>query len=186
MIAIDPLTPRGHRLALVCAAALLLAACALPRCAHADPAAHPIVQRRVAQAWPEIEVAADLAGIPPAIFAALLACESGLDRTAISADGEDHGAGQLRLRWWRSWLAGEGFHADDVYGPDALEIVGRAMRFVAWRYDAVGWRGLLCIWAVGPKGRDGTHPACQRRIRRLELLGVVFSTSTLFALEANQ
>ena len=69
-----PHPPRGHRLALACAAALLLTACALPRCVHADPAAHPIVQRRVAQAWPEIEVAVDIAGIPPAIFAALLAC----------------------------------------------------------------------------------------------------------------
>ena len=127
---------------------------------------HPAVDGgtldRLGELRAEIDVAADQAGLEPAVLAAVLVGETGV--RPLVTDGQHFGIAQMRLFFWRHWLAGAGWHPDDLDDPVwGTVIVGEALAFLRWRHGARDNDELLCDWACGPS----------RHFRRCAYLGKV-------------
>lgn len=133
--------------ALLLAGALAVAVALAPRLAHGVPLA-PEVAARCTDLWPEIEVAADLAGLPPTTMAALLIEESGC--SAIEGWYEDvTGTGQVSWPVWRHLLAAEGFTSADLLDPSwGTLAAGRVLQAIRERWQLPDWQ-LLCAYSDG-------------------------------------
>lgn len=119
----------------------------------------PETQARIAEAWPEIEVAAAEAGLEPRTLAALLVVESRL----LPVEGklaDVHGLGQVSWSWWGDTLRGEGYDLADLYHPTqgilAAGLVLGRMRL--WFGPMADWR-LLCLWSDGTQA-TGYRESC--------------------------
>lgn len=111
----------------------------------------PATAGRLDAAWPEIEVAADLAQVEPELLAGLLAHETRMQ--PLAARGH-RGPGQIAVRWWGAWLAGEGLDADDLDDPVVgVLAVGRALLTLRLAWGLATDAQLLCVWGSGPSAR---------------------------------
>lgn len=140
------LTPPPWWLGPVLAAALFSLALA-PRLAHGVPLT-PEVAARCTDLWPEIEVAADLAGLSPVTMAALLIEESGC--SPIEGWYEDvTGTGQVSWPVWGPLLAAEGWTSADLLDPVwGTLAAGRVLAAIRERWRLPDWQ-LLCAYSDG-------------------------------------
>ena len=113
-------------------------------------AARETAEARCLGLWPEIEVAADLAGISPERMAGLLMHES----KCLPVEGKRAnvtGTGQVAWYWWGPLLAPEGWTdhelLDPVWGTIAA---GRVLGAIQGRWSGLpGWR-VACTYNAGP------------------------------------
>ena len=137
--------------ALACLATLQLALASVAAAQAVDPA----TAQRLDDAWPEIIVAADLAGVEPELLAGLLVAETGF--AVLDTHDGFVGYGRMQFKWWPAWLTGEGLRRDDLDDPWlGVLAVGRALltQRIAWNLatDAQLW----AVWGSGPDGRFWT------------------------------
>jgi len=127
--------------------AIAVGVASYPRCAGGVPLT-PEVAARCTDLWPEIELAADLAGLPPATLAALLIEESGC--SPIEGWYEDvTGTGQVSWPVWAPLLAAEGWTAADLLDPVwGTLAAGRVLQAVRDRWRLPDWQ-LLCAYSDG-------------------------------------
>jgi hypothetical protein len=120
----------------------------LARDCHASPRWSPAVASRLLNAWPDVEAAAEAAGVPAAELAAMAATETGaMPREGLYAPVL--GVLQVRPSTWRRLLWGAGYDDSDLMHPvwgwyAAAEVLG----YLRHRTGLEGAR-LHCVWSDG-------------------------------------
>ena len=124
----------------------------LARDCHASPRWSPAVAARLADAWPDVEAAAEAAGVPAAELAAMAATETG----ARPIEGYYEpvlGVLQVRPSTWRRLLWGAGWDDSDLMHPVGALITGAiAGGLFVWAFTAtqVKWKidDVLGVWPL--------------------------------------
>lgn len=132
----------------VLAAPLFLVFLLAGRTAGAGAPLTPAVAARCADLGPEIEVAADLAGLPVGLVAAVLAVESGCEAVEGRL-GDVAGTGQIRWSTWGPLLAAEGWDEGDLLCPVwGTLAAGRVLGAIRERWGLPAWQ-VLCAYSDG-------------------------------------
>lgn len=104
---------------------------------------------RCLQHWPEIETAADIAGVPEPIMFGLLLRETGC-RPIEGWYADVSGPGQVSWPVMRWLLGPEGWRRDDLLDPYwGILAAGRVLGYLRERFPEKSIDQVLCIYAIG-------------------------------------
>ena len=125
---------------------LLLSAIAIP--AQASSRWTPATAQRLAAAWPDVEAAAEIAGVPASTLAAQAVTE-----TAVQPQEGWYepvlGVLQVRPSTWRRLLWGAGYDDADLMDPIwGWYASAEVMAYLRTQHDRFGPL-LLCLWSDG-------------------------------------
>jgi len=123
-----------------------------------------LIAARLLALAPEIDVAADLAGLSPAVLSALLVVETRVK----PLEGQREpvaGIGQIRWSTWAPWLAGEGLSRHDAMDPGlGVLAAGTVLAGLRAAYGPMTTGRLLCLYSCGSKALNWTDCTYSRAV----------------------
>ena len=135
-------------LAALAAAVGLACLAAIPLPVHASSRWTPAVAERLAEAWPDVEAAAEIAGVP----AVTLGAQAVTETSVLPLEGWYEpvlGVLQVRPATWRLLLWGAGYDDADLMDPIwGWYAAAEVMVYLRAQYDRDGAL-LLCLWSDG-------------------------------------
>lgn len=141
--------PSGIPLLLLVGAAFLVVLLAAYTCT-ASSRWTPETAARLSEAWPDVEAAAELAGVDALTLGAQAVTETAV-RPLEGRYAPVLGVLQVDPRVWRTLLAGAGYDSADLMHPVwGWYASAEVMAFLAARYERQGAL-LQCVWSDGLK-----------------------------------
>lgn len=162
--------PCAWALIVIVALVALYLVIVIPVTVYAETRWSPAVAQRLDQAWPDLEAAAELAGVPTVALAAQAVTETGV-RPIEGWYEPVLGVLQVRPATWRPLLAAAGYDDHDLVDPvwgwyAAAEVLGY-LRHTYRRDGAL----LQCLWSDGSAAlRYRKDCLYSRQVARLERL----------------
>jgi len=139
----------GYCVGMVVSALFSLAASLLARDCHASPRWSPAVASRLLdEAWPDVEAAAEAAGVPAVELAAMAATETGV-RSVEGRYAPVLGVLQVQPHTWRRLLWGAGWDDSDLMHPVwGWYAAAEVLIYLRSQYRREGAL-LQCLWSDG-------------------------------------